>query len=460
MELHNQELDAACSCYRTERETYVYQSPGGEVQFCASQGKVDLSELGNPEKLWVVFQVLESTRIKAPQNSYAYVDVKNKLGIAFLVQKRIEVPQHPGTAYPHTQPEVWMINLPETANATLILKNYGNRSIELSAQLELPSDIDILNGETFWNVTLAPSEKKELTTSMGGDNFGIYQFYIFFFYDGMEDEPFKLPQKLAVVPTVEVSLQAPQETYFMQLYEVNLTVRNKDSVPATITLVPALGASGNPISLTLNSSATITIRPNVVIEGVNVAYDAKFQNIPLARSIVTVNMLYPQITIVDIAINSIPYHYEYFKMSIDEIYEIRIKLRNAENFSYTATLNLEVEFGFGQSIATSEYFMTNKSSETVTLAPQLNKTIAFRILPLNADGSRYRTLILRVMVGDHTCSTDEIMLEVTPSTLPWYSPLFMPQTIISILIIFAIGIITGIIILKAHFRKLNRTRHT
>ncbi len=421
---------------------YIKQSPGEEVQFCYYQGKVVLSALGNPEKMLLVFQVLETTKIKAPQNGFAYIDIKNQLGAALFVDKQMDVPPHPGTAYPYPEPQGWVIKLDENATATLVLKNYGNQSIDVSAQLNLPPGISILSGGSFWNVTITPSEKKELNTLIGGDEFGVYQFHTSFACDGSES--FQLTQKIAIVPKVEVYLDAPEEVFFMQPYEVNLTITNIDAIPATTTLVPALGSAGNPISLTLNSSFTITISPVVMIKGANVAYDAKFQDILLARSIDSVNVHYPQIEIAGVTINSTSYHHGYFKMYSDEIYEMEIKLHNSENISYTVTLTLETDFG--KSIATSEYFLADKSSESITLGPKSNGTSVFRILPLKADNLPYRELTLLVAVGRHMCSMYEIWLEVILRTPPLYSPFLTPQAIVSLVVAFAIGIACGIFI--------------
>lgn len=123
---------------------------------------------------------------------------------------------------------------------------------------------------------------------------------------------------------------------------------------------------------------------------------------------------------------------------------MKIKLHNTENISYTVTLTLETDFG--KSITTSEYFIADKSSESITLPPQCNGTSVFRILPLKADDLHHRELMLRVAAGSHTCSIYQILLEVTLRTLPWYLPLLTPQVIASIIIAFAIGIACGIFI--------------
>ncbi|MDH5732904.1 MAG: hypothetical protein OEY88_03865 [Candidatus Bathyarchaeota archaeon] len=156
--------------------------------------------------------------------------------------------------------------------------------------------------------------------------------------------------------------------------------------------------------------------------------------------------------IAGITIGSTPHHSVYFQMYSNETDEMKIELPDAENFSYNALLTLETDFG--KSITTSEYFIADKPSETIALAPQSNKTSTFRIPPLKADDLPYRELTLRVTVGYHMCSMHEILLEVTLRTLRCYLPLLTPQALAFITIAFTIGIACGILIFyKSRSRK-------
>jgi hypothetical protein len=433
----------------------VYHSANGEVEVGWGEGRVSLSALGNPKRVWLVFEALETTKIRTPHNGFAYIDVENKVGAAFVVQKPMSLIPHPTTEYP-PEPQEWVVNRNETVRATLLLRNYGSQAISVSSWFELPSNISVVNGGTAWNFTILPLENANATALISGTDLGIFDLSSWITYQGLG--PFELIQKMAVVPRIEARMEAPDKVNYGQQCQVNITVKNLEPVPATVTLSPSFGIGASTVSVALDGSSEITIEPTITVEYSSLAYDISFQDIRITTCGASTNVTYPEGYILDVTLNSITYLSGYVTMHEDTLYNVQVQLENAGDFAFTATLSLEVPSDALQtaSIATSKYFAADRPETSVTLDSKSNGTISFRLFALKADGAAYRELHLSVSVGDYPIDGKSITFEFIPETEPWFAVILKPEVLLFAALAFVLGALLAIGISRAWFYRKRR----
>jgi len=434
----------------TEPSGIVWHSATGEVAFSVNQGKVNLALMGNPSKIWMVFRAVESGGITAPQNSFAYLDIANNFAAAFVVQKEIGPIEHPGTAFP-PEPKSWAINRLETANATVIFKNYGENLINnVTANITAPLEVVVLNGTTSWSTSLDSLEQTENTLTLNRTEFGTSELQVTFTYESVQSGeigPVVLPQKLTMIPRVDMILEGPSgKVLWGQPYSSNLTVINKDPLAGVVTVQPAPSwKKGDIISVMLYPFANVTLYPTVIIQDANMGFAAFFEEILLQQVFTSVDMKYPpNLWVHPLVIDSEPYSFGNFRLEITRTHLIQATLENEESASYVATLVFKVgPYGSGQLPSEANGFLVNQSRQVVTLPPNSNTTVSILLMPLDIPRTTpYTEFSLTLEVEETPIRYREFFAELVSPSQPLISPvLFSPPAILIYLTMFAVGVL-------------------
>jgi len=385
----------------------VYHSHDGSVAFSANQGRLDLAQIGNPERIWLVLEANEAGPIRVPQNGFAYLDTANMFAAVFMVYKEIGSIAHPGTGFP-PEPYSWAINRSETANAEILLRNYGPKSIQnINASLSVPPEVNVLNGTLVCPITLQ--------------------------------------QRLTLVPRVNVDVTAPQETLlWMQHYPINLTITNLDPVAVTVDLkrsALAYTQEQDIITIALNPSATITLHPSAKITGSSIGYAVFFEDIKLDWATASVGFAYPSIWIRDVLIDNEPYNLGCAEMDVGQMHTVQGTIQNEENASYAVTVVLK-EGSYSQNLSSGNArLIPAYSLQAVEVPSNSNKPIAFHIFALDKpEISKYTTLSFAIEI-DHTfLRGTEVSIELVSQP----ESILTPGVILIGLLMFLSGILAKI----------------
>ncbi len=427
----------------------VYHSSDDSVAFSANQGKVALSQIGNPDRIWLVLEANEVGPIRVPQNGFAYLDITNTFAAVFMVHKEVGPIAHPGTAFP-PEPHSWIINRFETANATIFLRNYGTSSIEnMNVSINVPPEVKVLNGTPLWSTSLGPDQNETHALQINRTSFGTSILETSFTYKVGETEaigPINLQQMLAMIPRVGLEITAPQETLlWMQHYQINLTIANLDPFAVTVDLKPSTRVytqEGDVITLTLNPLANTTLYPRVKIKGSSIGYAVFFEEIRLDWATALVNFTYPDIWIGEIFIDNNPYNLGYVAMEVGKTHTVQSTIRNEENASYSVTIVLK-EGSYSQQLSSGDVlFAPNYSTQAAELQPNSNKTITFHIFALDKpEISRYATLSLAIEVYQTYLRGTEVSVELVSQPKPFPTP----EIILFCVLMFFIGVFAKIV---------------
>jgi len=427
----------------------VYRSSDGSVAFSANQGKVDLSKMGNPDKIWLVLEANEAGPIRVPQNGFAYLDMTNMFAAVFMVYKEIGHIPHPGTAFP-PEPHSWVINRFETANATIFLKNYGTSSIQnIHVNISVPPEVKVLNGTLIWSTSLDPEQNETHAVQINRTSFGTSILGTSFIYNVRETEtigPITLQQKFTMIPRVDLNITAPQETLlWMQHYQINLTIANLDPYAVTVDLKPsslACNQEHDVITLTLNPLANTTLYPRVRIKGSNIGYAAFFEEIKLDWATASVNFTYPDIWISEVFIDNEQYNLGYVDMEVGKIHTVQGTIQNEVNASYSVTIALK-EGSYSQELSFWDVrFAPNYSIQAIELLPNSDKTITFHIFALDKpETGKYTTLSLAIEIDQTYLRGTEVLIELVSQPEPFLTP----EIILICVLMFLIGILAKIV---------------
>jgi hypothetical protein len=393
----------------TEQSGATHHSSDGSVAFSANQGKIDLSRIGNPDRIWLVLEANEAGPIRVPQNGFAFLDITNKFAAAFTVQKEIGLIPHPGTAFPR-EPQSWVIDRLETANATLFFKNYGAQSIQnIEFTILVPPEVNILSGSTSSSSTsIAPDQNKTFEIQVNRTGFGTSTLVASFTYNNEKaemNEPIILQQKLTMVPRVDLQVMVPKEKLlWKQRYPINVTVTNLDPYAATVDLVPSASTTWQThvplqevITVTINPLSTLTLYPLVQIEGSNVGYSVFFEETRLNWIVIAVNFTNPNIRFSEVLVDDEQYGLGSVDMEIGRNHTVTGTIQNLENVSYTVTIVLK-EGSYSQIQQSNDAnFSPYYSVQTVELSPIANTTVSFPLFVLESvENDRYTRLSLAI----------------------------------------------------------------
>jgi len=426
----------------------VYHSHDGSVAFSANQGRLDLAQIGNPERIWLVLEANEAGPIRVPQNGFAYLDTANMFAAVFMVYKEIGSIAHPGTGFP-PEPYSWAINRSETANAEILLRNYGPKSIQnINASLSVPPEVNVLNGTLVWSTSMEPEQNKTHIVQINRTSFGTSILTTSLFYNVEETEaigPITLQQRLTLVPRVNVDVTAPQETLlWMQHYPINLTITNLDPVAVTVDLkrsALAYTQEQDIITIALNPSATITLHPSAKITGSSIGYAVFFEDIKLDWATASVGFAYPSIWIRDVLIDNEPYNLGCAEMDVGQMHTVQGTIQNEENASYAVTVVLK-EGSYSQNLSSGNArLIPAYSLQAVEVPSNSNKPIAFHIFALDKpEISKYTTLSFAIEI-DHTfLRGTEVSIELVSQP----ESILTPGVILIGLLMFLSGILAKI----------------
>jgi len=427
----------------------VYYSSDGSVAFSANQGKVDLSRIGNPDRIWLVLEVNEAGPIRVPQNGFAYLDINDMFAAVLMVYKEIGPIPHLGTAFP-PEPHSWVINRFETANATIFLKNYGTSSIQnIHGNINVPPEVKVLKGTLIWSTSLGPEQDETHAVQINRTSFGTSILNTSFTYNVGETEtigPITLQQKLTMIPRVDLDITAPQETLlWMQHYPINLTIANLDPYAVTVDLkpsTPAFTQERDVITLPLNPLANTTLYPRVKIKGSSIGYAAFFEEIKLDGATASVNFTYPDIRINEVLINNEQHNLGYVDIEVEEMHKVQATIQNEENASYSVTVVLK-EGSYSQELSSGDVrFVPGYSTQGAELQPNSNKTITFYIFALDKpETSKHATLSLSIEIDQTYLRGTEVLIELVSQPQPFLTP----EIILICVLMFFIGIFAKII---------------
>ena len=446
----------------TEEESggIIYHSTDESVAFAANQGKIALSKLGGPQKIWLILEANEAGPIRVPQNGFAYLDITNMFAAVFMIYKEIGPISHPGTSFP-PEPKSWVIDRFETANATVLFKNYGADLIQnIRTNISVPPEVNVLSGALDWTLDLVPHENATHTLEINSTAFGTSLLYVSFYYDegpARTIGPVTLRQELTMIPRVNLAIKAPSEMLlWMQYYPINLTVTNLDPFVATITLSPFTFTSpqeGDVIMLTLNPFANVTLYPKVKVKDSNVGYAASFEGITLEWAITAVTVHYPpDIWVNEVLIDGARYEFGYVKMDMGKMHTVHLTMENEENASCTVDVVLK-EGSYWQELPSGyQSFKASYSTQTVSLPPNSNTTVTFDVFSLDIPTTRkYTDLSLTIVIGDVPLRYKEIHVELTSP--PSLNPLLTSQAIAVYALMFVLGILGKAIYDKVSSQK-------
>jgi hypothetical protein len=441
----------------------VYYSSDGGVAFSANQGKVDLSKIGNPDRIWLVLEANEVGPIRVPQNGFAYLDITNTFAAVFMIFKEIDPIPHPGTAFP-PEPHTWVINRFETANATIFLKNYGTSSIQnIHVNLDLPPEVKVLNGTLIWSTAIGPEQNETHAVQINRTGFGTSILNTSFTYNVGETEtigPIALQQKLTLIPRVDIDITAPQETLLWKKhYPINLTITNLDPYAVTVDLKPSALAytqEHDVITLTLNPLGTVTLHPRATIKGRSIGYAAFFEEIKLDWAAASVNFTYPDIWIREVFIDNEQYGLGYVDMEVGKMHTVQGTIQNEENASYSVTVALK-EGSYSHELSLGDArFAPDCSTQAVELLPNSNQTITFHIYALDKpETGGYTTLSLAVEIDQTYLRGTEILIELVSQPEPFLTP----EVILICALMFFVGILAKIIY-DGISRKIESTKRS
>jgi len=385
------------------------------------EGMIDLSVMGNPAVLGLVFK-LPYSGSTAPDTGY------------------IVVAQSPNLSFAASYVGPSALYYGQPLDTTFNLLNFGPANLT-SAELKviLPQQIVLPPDQTSWQGTIPEGGRLTLSFQAESLGYGYDTSYANFIYvdpSSGENQTVSVPYAIEILPNVSIGVEAPSNMTVGIQSSINISVTNMDPLTEPLTIGIDEGFLANSLSILLSPNSTIKLLQVPVMPVVQGGYElepfAYYNGTGVAEAYSFVMVAAPKIFIysMNISIEG-P---SGFPIQVGTPTSISAVIENEENVSYPVS--------FGMNLGPSLLFVNGQDVNT-TLPPNSNSTIAL-VIEANATGYSWVNVYLN---GDYG-----------PLEYPQYFNVYIESAPNNLWILIAAIVIIALILATALTLRLKRSK--